>query len=81
MAAKRARGALYVTQDEKKCFGWPPIAPALEKRIHEALATPGRPGVRKIAARFAVNPGRVAGFDRDCLLTQIMRLHRPAGAP
>jgi hypothetical protein len=21
MAAKRARGALYVTQDEKKCFG------------------------------------------------------------
>jgi hypothetical protein len=23
----------------------------------------------------------VAGFDRDCLLLRIMRLHRPAGAP
>jgi hypothetical protein len=27
----------------------------LEKRIREALATPGRPGMRKIAARFGVN--------------------------
>jgi hypothetical protein len=35
-------------------------ASALEKRIREALAIFGRPGVRKIAVRF--------GFDRDCLL-------------
>jgi hypothetical protein len=54
-----ARGALYVTQDERKRLGRPPIAPVLEKRIREALATPGRPGVRKIAARFGVNPGTV----------------------
>jgi hypothetical protein len=68
MAAKRVRAALTRVRHEGKRLGWPLRAPALEKRIHEALATPGRPGVRKIAARFAVNPGRVAGFDRDCLL-------------
>jgi hypothetical protein len=32
-----------------------PIALTLKKRILETLATPGRPGVRKIAARFGVN--------------------------
>jgi hypothetical protein len=37
------------------------VAPALEKRIREALATPGRPGMRKIAARFGVNPGTGSG--------------------
>ncbi len=31
----------------------------LEKRIREALATPGRPGVRVIAKQFGVNPGTV----------------------
>ena len=34
-------------------------APALEKRIREALATPGRPGIRVIAERFGVNPSTV----------------------
>jgi hypothetical protein len=38
-----------------------PIAPALEKRIREALATPGRPGVRVIAKQVGVNPGTVGG--------------------
>src|SRR5262249_34450043 len=33
-------------RDEKKYFGWPPIAPTLEKRIREALAT--RHGIRVI---------------------------------
>jgi hypothetical protein len=42
-----------------KRLGRPPIAPALEKRIREALATPGRPGVRVIAKRFGVDPGTV----------------------
>jgi DNA invertase Pin-like site-specific DNA recombinase len=36
-----------------------PIAPALEKRIREALATPGRPGVRVIAKQFGIDPGTV----------------------
>jgi hypothetical protein len=47
MAAERARAGLTRLQDEKKRLGWPPIAPVLEKRIHEALATPGRPGDRR----------------------------------
>jgi len=33
------------------------VAPELEERIRKALATPGRPGVRKIAERFGVDPG------------------------
>jgi len=44
--------------------GRPPIALALEKRIREALATPGRPGVRVIAKRFGVNPGTVQRISR-----------------
>ena len=38
-------------------LGRPPIAPALEKRIREALATPGRPGVCVIAKQFGVDAG------------------------
>ena len=41
-----------------------PIAPELEARIRQALATPGRPGVRKIAERFGVNPGTVQRITR-----------------
>jgi hypothetical protein len=57
MAAKRVRAALTRVRDEGKRLGWPPIAPALEKRIRDALTPHGRPGARKIAARFGVNPG------------------------
>jgi DNA-binding transcriptional regulator YhcF (GntR family) len=49
---------------EGKRLGRPPIAPALEKRIGEALATPGRPGVRVIANQFGVNPGTVQRISR-----------------
>ena len=45
-------------------IGRPPIAPALEKRIREALATPGRPGVRVIAKQFGVDPGTVQRISR-----------------
>jgi hypothetical protein len=38
-------------------LGRPRIAPELEERIRKALTTPGRPGVRKIAERFGVDPG------------------------
>src|SRR5947208_163369 len=34
------------------------------KRIREALATPGRPGVRVIAKQFGVNPGTVQRISR-----------------
>jgi hypothetical protein len=47
MAAKRVRAGLTRVRDEGKRLGWPLRAPALEKRILEALATPGRLGVPK----------------------------------
>src|SRR5262245_23786585 len=59
MAVKRVRAAVTGLQDERNRLGWPPIAPALEKRIREALATRGRPGIRVIAKQFGVNPGTV----------------------
>jgi hypothetical protein len=39
-------------------------ATALEKRIREALAAPGRPGVRVIAKQFGVDPGTVQRISR-----------------
>jgi hypothetical protein len=48
-----------------KRWGRPPIAPVLEKRIREALNEPGRTeGVRKIAARFGVDPSTVQRISR-----------------
>jgi hypothetical protein len=41
-----------------------PFAPALEKRIREALAAPGRRGVRVIAKQFGVDPGTVQRISR-----------------
>jgi hypothetical protein len=42
-----------------------PIAPELEKQIRAALEKPGRTeGVRKIAARFGVDPGTVQRISR-----------------
>jgi DNA invertase Pin-like site-specific DNA recombinase len=52
-------------RSEGKRWGRPPIAPALEKRIREALNKPGRTeGVRKIAARFGVDPSTVQRISR-----------------
>jgi hypothetical protein len=45
-------------------LGRPRIAPELEERIRKALTTPGRPGVRKIAKRFGVDPGTVQRISR-----------------
>jgi DNA invertase Pin-like site-specific DNA recombinase len=59
MIQKRVRAGLARAKDGGKRLGRPPIAPALEKRIREALATPGRPGVRVIAKQFGVDPGTV----------------------
>jgi hypothetical protein len=64
MIQERVRAGLTRVRNEGKPLGWPLIAPALEKRIHEALETPGRPGVRKIAARFGVNPSTVQRISR-----------------
>ena len=62
MIAERA--GLARARSEGKRLGRPPIAPALEKRIREVLATPGRPGIRVIAERFGVNPSTVQRISR-----------------
>jgi DNA invertase Pin-like site-specific DNA recombinase len=59
MIQERVRAGLARAKSEGKRLGRPPIDPTLEKRIRQALAAPDRPGVRKIAARFRVNPGTV----------------------
>jgi DNA invertase Pin-like site-specific DNA recombinase len=64
MIQERVRAGLARAKSEGKRLGRPPIDPALEKRIREALAAPDRPGVRKIAARFGVNPGTVQRISR-----------------
>ena len=64
MIAERVGAGLARARSEGRRLGRPPIALALEKRIREALATPGRPGVRVIAKRFGVNPGTVQRISR-----------------
>ncbi len=64
MIAERVRAGLARAKSEGKRLGRPPIAPALEKRIREALATPERPGIRVIAERFGVNPSTVQRISR-----------------
>ena len=59
----RATG-LARAKSEGKPLGRPPIPPALEARIRKALAIPGRPGVRKIAEQFGVDPGTVQRISR-----------------
>jgi len=64
MIQERVRAGLARARSEGKRLGRPPIAPALEKRIREALATPGRPGIRVIAKQFGVSPMTVQNVAR-----------------
>ena len=64
MIQERVRAGLARARSEGRRLGRPPIAPALEKRIREALATPGRPGIRVIAERLGVNPSTVQRINR-----------------
>ncbi len=62
---ERVRAGLKRAKGEGKRLGRPPLAPALVSRIREALNKPGRTeGVRKIAARFGVDPGTVQRISR-----------------
>ena len=56
---ERVRAGLLRARREGKRLGRPPIAPELANRIRAALNKPGRPGVRKIADQFGVNPSTV----------------------
>jgi len=56
---ERVRAGLLRARREGKRLGRPPIARELANRIRAALNKPGRPGVRKIADQFGVNPSTV----------------------
>src|SRR5947199_334713 len=58
VAVKRVRAAVTGTPGRAKP---PRVASGSLRAGKRALATPGRPGVRKIAARFGVNPGTGSG--------------------
>jgi DNA invertase Pin-like site-specific DNA recombinase len=61
---ERVRAGLARARSEGKRLGRPTIAPEIESAIKAALAKPGRPGVRKIAAQFGVDPGTVQRISR-----------------
>jgi DNA invertase Pin-like site-specific DNA recombinase len=64
MIQERVRAGLARAKSEGKRLGRPRIAPELEERIRKALSIPGRPGVRKIAEQFGVDPGTVQRISR-----------------
>src|SRR5215471_10514247 len=62
---ERVRAGLKRARSEGKRLGRPPLAPALVERIRKALNKPGRTeGVRRIAARFGVDPSTVQRISR-----------------
>jgi DNA invertase Pin-like site-specific DNA recombinase len=65
MIQERVRAGLQRAKAEGKRLGRPPIPTEMEKAIRAALNKPGRTeGVRKIAARFGVDPGTVQRISR-----------------
>jgi DNA invertase Pin-like site-specific DNA recombinase len=65
MIRERVRAGLRRAKDEGKQLGRPRIPEDLEKRILAALKAPGRiEGIRKIAARFGVDPSTVQRISR-----------------
>jgi DNA invertase Pin-like site-specific DNA recombinase len=65
MIQERVRAGLARARSEGKRLGRPPIPADLEKAIKAALNKPGRTeGIRKIAARFGVDPGTVQRISR-----------------
>jgi DNA invertase Pin-like site-specific DNA recombinase len=65
MIQERVRAGLARARSEGKRLGRPSIPPNVEKAIKAALDKPGRTeGVRKIAARFGVDPGTVQRISR-----------------
>ena len=65
MIQERVRAGLARARSEGKRLGRPPISADLEKAIRAALNKPGRTeGVRKIAARFGVDPRHVQRISR-----------------
>jgi DNA invertase Pin-like site-specific DNA recombinase len=59
MIQERVRAGLARARAAGAKLGRPRIPQETEEAIRTALATPGRPGVRKIAAQFGVDPSTV----------------------
>jgi DNA invertase Pin-like site-specific DNA recombinase len=64
MIQERVRAGLARAKSEGKHLGRPTIPADVENAIRAALDEPRRPGVRKIAARFGVDPGTVQRISR-----------------
>ena len=65
MIQERVRAGLARAKSEGKRLGRPPLPARTEEAIRAALDAPGRTeGVRKIAARFGVDPSTVQRISR-----------------
>jgi hypothetical protein len=64
MIRERVRAGLARAVAEGTKLGRPTIPQAKEDAIRAALAKPGRPGVRKIAKQFGVDPSTVQRISR-----------------
>jgi DNA invertase Pin-like site-specific DNA recombinase len=64
MIRERVRAGLARARAAGMKLGRPPIPRETEDAIRAALAKPGRPGVRKIAAQFGVDPSTVQRISR-----------------
>ena len=64
MIKERVRAGLSRAKAAGTKLGRPPLAKAKEEAIRAALSQPGRPGVRKIAAQFGVDPSTVQRISR-----------------
>jgi DNA invertase Pin-like site-specific DNA recombinase len=66
MIQERVRAGLKRAKDQGKRLGRPPLPEATKERIEAALRAKDRKeGVRKIAARFGVNPSTVQAISRQ----------------
>jgi DNA invertase Pin-like site-specific DNA recombinase len=56
MIRERVKAGIARAKAQGKHCGRPPIKPELAQAIRDALAVPGRPGIRVIAKQFGVSP-------------------------
>jgi DNA invertase Pin-like site-specific DNA recombinase len=56
MIRARVNAGIARAKAAGKHCGRPPLAPELAERIRQAMAVPGRPGIRVIAKQFGVSP-------------------------
>jgi DNA invertase Pin-like site-specific DNA recombinase len=69
MIKERVRAGLARAKAAGIKLGRPSLPQAKEDAIRAALAKPGRPGVRKIAAQFGVDPSTVQRISRPPAMT------------